>query len=199
MLCLYVLFHHIMLLFLLNLDIFLKICDHLMNIRYVNAKHPGASHDASVWNVSQIKTKLESDYRNGRTDFRILGDGGYPLSPYLITPYRDAEDNSLQARFNKKHAQGRNIIERVIGVLKSRFRCLLQARELHYTPKKATQIINVCAALHNICIKYRLENPEDFYEENILEIHHVSPDPANPTFIEGSRIRDSIASFMRNE
>ncbi|XP_055905933.1 putative nuclease HARBI1 [Eupeodes corollae] len=175
------------------------VCDHLMYIRCVNAKHRGSSHDASVWSMSQLKVKLEGSYRNGRTNFRILGDGGYPLSPYLITPYRNVEESSLQANFNKKHAQGRNIIERTIGVLKSRFRCLLQARELHYTAKKATKIFNVCAALHNICVKYRLENPEAIEEEseNVLGNHDMLDDSA--IFTEGSRIRDSIARFMQTE
>ncbi|XP_055371910.1 putative nuclease HARBI1 [Condylostylus longicornis] len=86
----------------------------------------------------------------------IVGDSEYPLAPYMLTPFRNTEEASLEARFNKKHAQGRNIIERTIGLLKSRFRCLLGARELHYTPQKATQIVNVCVALHNICLKYNI-------------------------------------------
>ncbi|XP_041786439.1 putative nuclease HARBI1 [Anopheles merus] len=28
------------------------ICDHLMKIRYVNAKFGGANHDSHIWNVS---------------------------------------------------------------------------------------------------------------------------------------------------
>lgn len=41
-------------------------------------------------------------------------------------------------------------------MLKGRFRCLLAARELHYSPEKAIQIFNVCCALHNVCIKYNI-------------------------------------------
>lgn len=70
-----------------------------------------------------------------------------------MVPYRADIGNE---RFNYKHSQCRNIIERCIGLLKSRFRCLLKARELHYTPEKVCQIINVCVMLHNMCLKYNV-------------------------------------------
>ncbi|XP_041769551.1 uncharacterized protein LOC121592211 [Anopheles merus] len=64
---------------------------------------------------------------------------------------------SPEATFYTNHAKGREIIERTFGALKNRFRCLLGARQLHYTPEKATQIINVCyCALHNMCIAYKI-------------------------------------------
>ena len=84
-------------------------------------------------------------------NLNIKGDSGYPLEPWLITPYRVAPEGSSECKFNDFLSKGRNIIERVNGLLKSRFRCLLGRRELHYTPEKAVKILNVCAALHNIC------------------------------------------------
>lgn len=97
----------------------------------------------------------------GNLFYYILGDAGYPLEPFLITPFRSPEVGSRQSLFNTKHSKTRNIIERSIGVLKNRFRCLLAARQLHYSPQKATQIVNTCAALHNICIYYKSELPRD--------------------------------------
>lgn len=49
------------------------------------------------------------------------GDSGYPLEPFLITPYRNAAENSPEARFNYVHSQARSIVERCIGVMKSIF------------------------------------------------------------------------------
>ena len=61
------------------------------------------------------------------------------------------------SKFNIVHGKCRNIIERTNGVLKNRWRCLLGARELYYTPKKAIQLTNICAALHNICISFKCQ------------------------------------------
>lgn len=91
----------------------------------------------------------------------IKGDAGYPLQSFLMTPFRMTETGSPKARYNTIHSKARNIVERTIGVLKSRFRCLLSARALHYSPNKATQIVNVCCALHNICLHFRVEVPEE--------------------------------------
>ncbi|XP_037808618.1 putative nuclease HARBI1 [Lucilia sericata] len=125
-----------------------------MAIRYVDARHAGANHDSFVFNTSDLKSYLQ---RNSW----ILGDAGYPLQSFLMTPFRMTETGSPKARYNTIHSKARNIVERTIGVLKSRFRCLLSARALHYSPNKATQIVNVCCALHNICLHFRVEVPEE--------------------------------------
>ncbi|XP_017461358.1 PREDICTED: putative nuclease HARBI1 [Rhagoletis zephyria] len=96
-----------------------------------------------------------------------LGDSGYPLQPYLMTPFRNASAGSRESYFNKKHAKARNIIERTIGVLKCRFRCLSTERKLHYSPQKATKIINACCALQNICLYFKMTIPEEV--ENYIE------------------------------
>ena len=69
-----------------------------------------------------------------------------------MTPYRSAAEGSPEALHNQKHSKARDIIERCIGVHKSRIRCLLGARQMQYKPIKATQLVNVCAALHNVAI-----------------------------------------------
>ncbi|XP_036334979.1 putative nuclease HARBI1 [Rhagoletis pomonella] len=106
------------------------VCDNAMRIRYINAKYPGATHDANVFNMSALKQQLEEEYRSGERNM-LLGDGGYALQPYMLTPYRNPEPGSAECMFNGKHSQGRNIVERTIGVLKNRFRCLLVAVFLH--------------------------------------------------------------------
>lgn len=117
------------------------------------------------------------------------------MEPFLITSYTSAAEHSSESRYNSVHAKARNIVERVIGVLKSRFRCLLGARELHYDSQKVTQIVNACAALHNICIHYNTSFPDNDVEmvsdgtEN-YNTSNENDDRGDCT--EAARIRDAI-------
>ncbi|XP_058985683.1 putative nuclease HARBI1 [Musca domestica] len=164
-----------------------------MRIRYLDARHAGSAHDSLIWNMSHAKQILRERYDGGDRNSWILGDAGYPLEPYLMTPYRSSQEGSAEAVFNNKHAKARNIIERTIGVLKNRFRCLLGARQLHYKREKATKIANVCSALHNICIAYGVN---DLSEDVPVQLsnENVENEDENIQSIEASQIRDQIKS-----
>lgn len=58
-----------------------------------------------------------------------MGDSGYPLEPYLMTPYRSLSQPA-HVHFNETHVKARN------GVLKNRFRSILSERGFHYIPKR---------------------------------------------------------------
>ena len=94
------------------------------------------------------------------------GDSGYPLQPYVITPVRNPADGTPEHRFNIAHRRARSCVERCIGVLKARFRCLIQERVLKYAPVKAGSIINACAILHNFMVARNVPLPP---EHEILE------------------------------
>ncbi|XP_065355967.1 putative nuclease HARBI1 [Calliphora vicina] len=128
------------------------VCDHELRILYVDASHPGACHDSFIWNTGELRLHLEQEYLRGCNNYWLLGDAGYPLEPWLMTPHRTPEEGSAAMKFNEIHVKARNVIERTNG---DRWRCTIGARELHYAPKKAAKIINVCCALHNICIYFK--------------------------------------------
>ena len=54
----------------------------------------------------------------------LLGDSGYPLKNWLITPLATPA-NPQELRFQKAHCKTRNTVERAFGVLKQRFRYLI--------------------------------------------------------------------------
>ncbi|XP_036322551.1 putative nuclease HARBI1 [Rhagoletis pomonella] len=128
-----------------------------MKIRAVDACYPGSSHDSFVWNVSSARQYFLKKYESVDRTSKLLGDCGYGIEPFLLTPYRDPRYNSKEYKFNLAHSSLE--ILWTIGVLKSRFRCLLIT--LHYRPEKVVKIINVCCALHNICRDYNVEYNDD--------------------------------------
>lgn len=129
--------------------------------------------------------------------FIILGDSGYPLEPWLLTPFRSTSEGSREANFNTIHSKTRNIIEHTIGILKSRFRCINGARELHYSPKKASQIFNVCATLHNICLHFRVAFDDPLVENGFDETQNAREESnGNDEGVLARRIRTGVLNAI---
>lgn len=130
----------------------------------------GSVHDSAIWSTSEVKRFLERNYREGNTNSWLIGDSAYPLQPFLMTPVTGFNLNEAETRFNSIHRATRKVIERLNGVLKSRFRCCLGHRTLHYKSEMAANIIYTCCILHNICLNRGLEiNPDmmvDIIEPN---------------------------------
>lgn len=90
----------------------------------------------------------------------LTGDSGYILRPWILIPI-DNPQTEAQERYNREFCRIRSLIERCIGILKMRFRCLLKDRVLHYSPTTASKIVNSCVVLHNMCIDANIELDED--------------------------------------
>ncbi|XP_062591455.1 putative nuclease HARBI1 [Saccostrea cucullata] len=131
--------------------------DYLNDDAIVIAKWPGGTHDSYIWRNSSIHNLFES---GTISDGWLLGDSGYPLRPWLLTPVLNPTTDA-QERYNAAHIRTRNVIERAFGVLKSRFRCLdNSAGALIYSPQKACDITVACVVLHNMCIRRRIPLPD---------------------------------------
>ncbi|KAJ1107251.1 hypothetical protein NDU88_004644 [Pleurodeles waltl] len=83
----------------------------------------------------------------------LLGDSGYPNLSWLLTPVRNPWTRA-EERYNEAYGRTRRVIERTIGLLKARFRCLhMTGGSLLYSPKKVCQIIIACSMLHNLALR----------------------------------------------
>lgn len=160
------------------------ICDADLKIISVNANYPGSTHDAFIWRNSMAKNFLANQYSLGLRRTWLIGDAGYPLQPYLMTPYLNPNENSPESRYNQSHSRARNCIERCIGLLKMRFRCLLKERVARYSPNFVGKLVNACAVLHNLCINFNAnlnfenENFDDDIINNIPNNMELSPQEA---------------------
>uniref|UniRef100_A0A6M2DUE2 Putative nuclease harbi1 n=1 Tax=Xenopsylla cheopis TaxID=163159 RepID=A0A6M2DUE2_XENCH len=141
---------------LLGINMIFKICDSEELVLFANARYPGSTHDAAIWQISKVREHLTMNAGGSY----ILGDSGYPLEPWLLTPYRNPA-NDIEERYNTMHKRARNVIERTFGIIKSRFRCLLRHRVLHYDPAAAGKIIYAVLTLHNMCKKQNIPLDQD--------------------------------------
>ena len=82
----------------------------------INCQFPGSTHDVFIFANSQMKQIMEHLPQTGK----LLGDSGYPLRDYIMTPF-NTPATPTEERFNNAHTRTRNVVERAFGVLKSRF------------------------------------------------------------------------------
>ncbi|KAB0805101.1 hypothetical protein PPYR_02071 [Photinus pyralis] len=122
----------------------------------VDCQWPGSVHDSRIFKNSNIYNIL----RNSTEECVLLGDDGYPISPWMMTPWRNSATQEQQ-NYNNIFCRERVIIERCFGQLKSRFP-ILQYKIRNKLDKIPSMII-ACVVLHNIA---KHLNDEDFDYSN---------------------------------
>ena len=80
----------------------------------------------------------------------LLGDKGYPLLSWLMTPYREGRHTVLETLYQRKHKRGRSVIEHTFGILKQAFRELQYKSKLHVT--FLLDVVTCCCYLHNLLL-----------------------------------------------
>lgn len=167
------------------------LCDHQMRIRDVVAKWPATTHDSFIWMNCSLRAKFMLEKPNGW----LLGDSGYALEPWLLTPLLQAK-NETEERYNSAHKKTRRTVENAIGLLKGVWLCLhSQGGDLCYKPKKVCEIVISCCILHNIRRSLKLnEDDIEFDSENLFyetsEI--VSESTSNTLRSEGQHVRKQL-------
>lgn len=116
------------------------------NLQFVDivARWPGSTHDSLIFSNSATKYLCDNGaFGNGI----VLGDSGYFLNNYLLTPLSNPQTQAEQL-YNESHIRTRNVIERCFGVWKRRFPVL--SIGLRCKIPLAQDIIVATAILHNL-------------------------------------------------
>lgn len=90
-------------------------CNANYNIFNLVARWPGSTHDARILQESG----LHQDFKAGRINGLRLGNSGYPLKRWLITPIITPRTDQ-ERRYNTIYTATRSIVERYIRVLMRR-------------------------------------------------------------------------------
>lgn len=119
---------------------------------YCYAGHVGSVHDARVFRNSALSHYIEVPNKYFPFDTHIVADAAYSIHPHVMVPFRDnGHLTVLQTNYNTCLSSTRIAIERAFGLLKVRFRILLDCLPLTDI-KKIPQVILACCVLHNICM-----------------------------------------------
>lgn len=85
----------------------------------------------------QVWIYLFETCMNPGLSFSLTENSGYPLEPWLLTPVLgDPDASTSKGQYKGKHRSMRSFVERRIGVLKSKFRCLQRFRTMLYSPEQ---------------------------------------------------------------
>lgn len=143
------------------------VCDSSLKINNIVARWPGSAHDATIFNSSRLRTRFEAgEFRNGI----ILGDGGYPLKSYLLTPIGNPQ-MPAEHLYNESHIRTRNCIERTNGVWKRRFPALCYGLRCHVDT--ILTVIVATAVLHNFALMMHEDVPPPPVEINAEELEYL--------------------------
>lgn len=178
---------------------------------------PGSTNDARQLRRSMLYHKATTtalfdpnDAVDGFTPY-LIGDKGYPILPWLITPYRDfggVRRSVQEALFNRKLSRARSVVENAFGILKQTFRELHSASDLHVT--LLPDVVVCCCILHNLLLGQSAEEVDRLLamlqREGMAPALDEDPGEERPgedgpprEEVQGERKRGMLAAFLVQE
>ncbi|KAK6142199.1 hypothetical protein DH2020_003011 [Rehmannia glutinosa] len=98
----------------------------------------------------------------------IIGDSGFPLLPWLVTPYQGKELSENEVEFNKRLIATHDVAKRALSRLKDDWK-MIQGVMWRPDKHKLPRFILVCCILHNIVIDIEDEVSD---ESPLSSLHH---------------------------
>uniref|UniRef100_A0A453HTA6 DDE Tnp4 domain-containing protein n=1 Tax=Aegilops tauschii subsp. strangulata TaxID=200361 RepID=A0A453HTA6_AEGTS len=161
---------------------------------------PGSMKESSILHSSGLFRLCENGARlNGskltvsdgsEVGEYVIGDAGYPLLPWLFTPYLDNDLSELKVEFNKRHSAARTVALKALARFKDTWK-FLQGEMWRPDKHKLPRIIHVCCLLHNIVI--------DMEEDAAMDDAHISDDHDANYSQQVCQLSDEKAVRMRDK
>lgn len=167
------------------------VCNERLQFIHCYAGEVGSVHDMRAFRLSNFETMCTDNHFPH--DSHILGDAAYRLTKYIMVPFKDnGHLSERQIIFNKRLSSARMIVERSIGLLKGRFRSILDTLPLYRTELIPKYII-ACCILHNICL---LQNDMIDIPIIVNECNCAQVEPLEDTQREGIDKRNAIMYLL---
>lgn len=155
------------------------VCDALCKITHVFTHFPASTPDSTILEQSEIPAVFE---RDPPLDGLLLGDTAYPLKTWLMVPFSGPKTKP-ELSFNIMHLDAFEVMNRTVGVLKKRFRCLDKpSGPLQYAPHKVGMFFVACCVLHNMALRHgcQVEIDEDAIKkirrlDNVMQVPLSTP------------------------
>jgi hypothetical protein len=140
----------------------LAVCNFDMKFTDMLCGWEGSTADSTLWIEAQRRGAISTP--EGKY---VLGDAGFPNCDQCLTPYRgvryhlqewakaNRKPQNKEELFNLRHSKYRNVVERIFGVLKNRFKILTKPRAFKMVPQ--LRCVSALAVLHNILVNIREE------------------------------------------
>lgn len=182
-----------------------------MNFCFIHAGWEGSAHDSKV-----LKDAVRGHGFKAPPGKYWLADAGYNgwddlcLTPYSRVRYHlkewagsNCKPQTAKELFNLRHAGARNVVERVFGVFKARFKIFTTVHD-GYSIRTQKQLVYALTGLHNFINAYGAD-PEIEWEENLKnpgrsrELDNGGTDEGVVSLLESQKLvkrREDISSEM---
>lgn len=173
------------------------VCDSNLKFTNIVARWPGSAHDSTIFSNSRLMAQFEN---NNFPNCILLGDSGYPVKSYLMTPLIQPRTRG-EHLYNEAQTRTRNCVERSYGVWKKRFPAM--AYGLRLKLQTSLSAIVATAVLNNIAIINREDVPPiELNRDNLnylIEMQRVPNPPDMGVDDIGARaFRNEIIQYFQN-
>ncbi|MCO5548342.1 hypothetical protein L7F22_001799 [Adiantum nelumboides] len=120
----------------------------------------------------------------------IVADGGYPLLPWLMRPYK-TPSTPTEKLFSYKLSSTRIVVEPAFGWLKMKWR-YLHGKVMKPYPRHLARAIIVRCMLHNMCLDY-----EKSMDEITIGVNNFDNIINEDTTSDAEATRDSLEKFLQ--